>query len=280
MKRKAAPIIKLTAIPNSAPSSRPPSSPSRSPTTPQTSQTPLSSPSPEQLRQSPHTENPRDEEDVEPNSLGPLPTPPDPLSTNPDALALEAATHLLSQQLLRAHADLQTLQRIRTRALEDPEAYAQALVKGQIGQRGAVPTRPHPSTSQSVTSTRNGSEGSIGKRRKIVPRSPLEEVLTNGDAKSQRARDQPGEEAVYEPLPTPQNITRCPVIEWSKYHIVGEGLERLHRQEVLDPTVSASASAAMLASGEGHLVAGSASSRFGQRGVGLAPFDPWMDVVE
>lgn len=83
----------------------------------------------------------------------------------------------------------------------------------------------------------------------------------------EEVKDEELDEEPFEALPVPQAITRCPVIDWEKYHVVGSGLEKLHRQEVLDPSVRA-----------GDPVG--SSSRYGERGVAMARFSPWKDVVD
>ena len=40
----------------------------------------------------------------------------------------------------------------------------------------------------------------------------------------------------FPPIPGPQNIVRCPPINWSKYHIVGESLDKLHEEQKIRPT--------------------------------------------
>lgn len=35
----------------------------------------------------------------------------------------------------------------------------------------------------------------------------------------------------FEDIPGPQNIVRCPPIEWGKYRVVGEALDKLHEEE-------------------------------------------------
>lgn len=40
----------------------------------------------------------------------------------------------------------------------------------------------------------------------------------------------------FENPPAPQNVVRCPPINWAKYHIVGEPLEKLHDQQRMRPS--------------------------------------------
>lgn len=37
-------------------------------------------------------------------------------------------------------------------------------------------------------------------------------------------------------FPAPQNVIRMPPINWAKYHIIGEPLERMHEEQVKRPT--------------------------------------------
>lgn len=38
-------------------------------------------------------------------------------------------------------------------------------------------------------------------------------------------------------LPAPQNIFRCPPINWAKYHIAGDTLDKMHNEEVARPSL-------------------------------------------
>jgi hypothetical protein len=40
----------------------------------------------------------------------------------------------------------------------------------------------------------------------------------------------------FSPIPTPQNVIRCPPINWAKYHVVGESLDKLHEEQRRRPT--------------------------------------------
>lgn len=44
------------------------------------------------------------------------------------------------------------------------------------------------------------------------------------------------EPSKFDDIPGPQNVVRCPPINWSKYHIVGEPLDKLHEEQRRKPT--------------------------------------------
>lgn len=37
-------------------------------------------------------------------------------------------------------------------------------------------------------------------------------------------------------IPAPQNVVRMPPINWSKYHVVGESLDRMHEEQLRRPS--------------------------------------------
>lgn len=44
------------------------------------------------------------------------------------------------------------------------------------------------------------------------------------------------EKREWTPLPKPQDVVRCPPINWSQYAVVGESLDKLHAEQVSRPT--------------------------------------------
>ena len=119
---------------------------------------------------------------------------------NPDAIALRSAISVLQIQRGQALKDLKSLEEQKTLAVAAPEKFVQAIANG------AIQTQP----------------------KKLL------------DALNEQSRrpDQNGTEDFSQSfgnIPGPQNVVRCPAINWAKYHIVGEGLERLHQQQKLRP---------------------------------------------
>lgn len=80
----------------------------------------------------------------------------------------------------------------------------------------------------------------------------------------------------WEPLPAPQNVVRCPPINWNQYAIVGDSLEKLHRDQVERPSEGVPQRVAS----DGSLVAGGEGPRRqGDLGI-AAPYQPGRDKIE
>jgi hypothetical protein len=127
----------------------------------------------------------------------PAPEPID-FESNPDAIALRSAISILQMQRQRAAADMQTLSKAKDEAVQDPEGYVNHLVA-----RSA-------SSSVGGDGQHGGQEGGSGE-----------------DEQHDRQWTQ---------LPKPQDVVRCPPINWSQYAIVGESLDKLHAEQVSQPT--------------------------------------------
>jgi hypothetical protein len=112
---------------------------------------------------------------------------------NPDAMAMSAAISILQMQRQQAISDMQKLGKMKAAALDDPEAFLRDLNDGKLT---AVP--------------RNG-------------------VDVDDDA-SEEAEDehQMNGSSNFGQFPAAQNVVRAPPIEWAKYHIVGEPLDKMH----------------------------------------------------
>ncbi|KOS20186.1 hypothetical protein ESCO_006106 [Escovopsis weberi] len=75
-------------------------------------------------------------------------------------------------------------------------------------------------------------------------------------------------------LPRPQDVVRCPPINWSQYAVVGESLERLHAEQLAAP---AQGSPATL--GPGGVYEFRAGAQEPYRGV-ASPYSPLCDRVD
>ncbi len=157
-----------------------------------------------------------------PNFTQQLPLLPFSESDNPDAIALRNAISILQIQKEQSKRDLVSLEKIKRAAVSDPETFAQDLSAGKLQTKQSLslfqdstPTTDH--TSQDLESETeespkiSGSENILGQR---IPQSASK----------------------FGPVPGPQNIVRCPPINWAKYHVVGDSLDRLHQEQVLRPS--------------------------------------------
>ena len=163
-------------------------------------------------------------------------------STNPDAIALRSALSLLQIQRLRAIGDLQTLDEQKKSALAKPRDFAQALADGKITSRSTV--SPWNVKALDAASDDEGDEDG----RDIS--SAMSELPSDDGAGKQMI------------IPGPQNVIRCPPINWDRYHIVGEPLDKLHEDHRRRPP-----------SGEGS----STSTRPAH--TVAAPYSPWRDAI-
>ena len=184
-----------------------------------------------------------------PPAEAPKPPPPVPFSENdnPDAMALQSAISILQIQRQQSLQDMKTLQEQKIIATADPEGFARAVAAGEL------------------TTTRSG--GVIA-----GPALDLQEQgLKNGDSNAAAKLDgddsnkQPHKRSNFSDIPGAQNVVRCPPINWAKYHIVGEPLDRLHEEQRRRPTP-----------GEPHVDEEPARA---VEHVIAAPYNPWTDKL-
>lgn len=123
------------------------------------------------------------------------PPPPLPLNLedNADAIALRATISLLQMQRQQSLKDIRQLDKIRDAALEDPRGFADDLQAGKL-------------------------------KKPSITDIDLDDIEFVDDQISNHTN----EASKFGRLPNPQNIARCPPIEWSKYHIVGKPLDDMH----------------------------------------------------
>lgn len=127
-------------------------------------------------------------------------------SDNVDALALRCAASVLQFQRLRALRDLKTLERQKAAAMADPERFVTALASGKIK------TATQQNVLVSTTSDRSGGE-----------------TQQNGHGEPAFGT------AAFGNIPAPQTIVRYPPINWAKYGVVGEALDKLHEEQQTHP---------------------------------------------
>ncbi|EAW14233.1 uncharacterized protein ACLA_072660 [Aspergillus clavatus NRRL 1] len=127
-------------------------------------------------------------------------------SENPDAIALRSAISVLQLQKQQSIRDIQALEKLKKVAVADPEAFARELAAGNLAvakDQGGFVNFTHNDSAAS----RNGSDGS------------MKEVLAD-----------------IGPIPAPQNVVRMPPVNWAKYQVVGESLDRMHEDQLRRPS--------------------------------------------
>lgn len=120
------------------------------------------------------------------------------LDENADAIALRATLSLLQMQRQQSLKDIRDLDKLKDAALRDPQAFADDLRTGKL--------------SKSMT------EGITFDDVEYDSDDDTPETATNTSSKFTR-------------LPQPQNIARCPPIEWSKYHVLDKPLHDMHETQ-------------------------------------------------
>lgn len=137
-------------------------------------------------------------------------------STNTDSIALRSTLRLLMLQRERARNDIQTLEELRLQALDKPVEFIEYIqeLAGAGHPTPSSPSSDEEPTSKSAKSANSGTTSATRKR--------------NG----KRAAF-----AATKDLPKPQEIYRCPTIEWQKYHVLGAPLEKLVEEQQRRPMV-------------------------------------------
>lgn len=170
------------------------------------------------------------------------------MSDNPDAIALRAAMSILQIQRQQALRDMKTLETQKEKALEDPETFARSVSEGKIkarGMEGIIPTRDDQAGTEEDDGM-SGSENEMGS-------------LGGGDG---------GRSVSFGDIPSAQNVVRMPPVNWAKYHVVGESLDRLHDEQRARPSSGYPLRDEELRPRERA-----------PESVVAAPYNPWVDKV-
>lgn len=199
-----------------------------------------------------------------------------------DALALRAAISSLQFQKKKAQEDIRALARIRQQALEDPPRFKSQLAAGKLKEQRLTvgDLRAILDASDDDDEENDDAEGTMGEGQKgpvIGAQAELGSLndveMENSDSTAQRPAEVEeshlsglertlSTSTPFEPIPGPQNVVRMPYINWEKYHIVGEPLDRIHEQQRRWPGSFDYGRDR----GREHTVA--------------APYSPWLDHVE
>ena len=194
--------------------------------------------------------------------------PPVPISesTNPDAIALRAAMSILQLQRQQALRDMQTLERQKEAAVANPEAFAMDVASGKIKAREM-----------------RGILGSLGEVQVDLNgvnagQHAMEDSAVADDAEDRGQMEDSGDERTdpaaeaseaFGDIPSGQNVVRMPPINWAKYHIVGESLDKLHEEQRSRPVA-----------GQPHRDEDLRSKQRASEHVIASPYNPWRDKVE
>lgn len=178
-----------------------------------------------------------------------IPQPPPPVSfsenDNSDAMALRSAISILQFQRQQSQRDMKTLEEQKKVALADVEGFMDAVAAGQIRTTRSGGLIVGPDASMEMEYPTDGPQGDNNKSK------------TDSDEKAV------ARETVSMDIPGPQNVVRCPPINWAKYHIVGDPLEKLHDEQQRRPTPGQPHTDEEPTSTTEHVIA--------------APYSPWTD---
>ncbi|MCJ1306741.1 hypothetical protein MMC25_000384 [Agyrium rufum] len=184
-------------------------------------------------------------------------------SENPDAIALRSAISILQIQRKQTLSDLKELERIKNEAAANPEAFVRGLEDGTIKPVSRDLFHPSPEELIAKPPSPTGS----------LPEASS--VRMNGVATDDESANEPSQSTpvplTLNTLPGPQNIVRCPPVNWAKYHIVGDALNRIHKQQKLWPSLGEPGGS------EAASLAGM-TDRPPKTAI-AAPYDPWTNKL-
>ncbi|KAI1356501.1 hypothetical protein F5Y01DRAFT_267556 [Xylaria sp. FL0043] len=215
----------------------------------------------------------------------PAPEPID-FDSNPDVLALKSAISILQMQRRKAERDMATLDHVKRSALAEPETFLQDLKSGRIHAEGgglfAGDARDEESDRDSDSDSDGDGEKPDQNREETRPTQP--QTSSAAAAERSNIKPDPGAKKAGPPpwasIPKPQNVVRCPPINWSQYAVVGESLDKLHNEQVQRP---AQGTPAMLTSDGGFEFKGGAGGGIGKQEPYLgvaAPYAPGKDKID
>lgn len=167
-----------------------------------------------------------------------IPRPPtEPFSdkSNPDGIALRSTASLLQMQAAKAKQDLQALEQLKALAVQDPVAFTQELVAGRV---------------KTQTNTGGILGPTLGPMDSLFKDAVTEEVKNEGDKTMKNSTNASEGDTSTTPapisntaskfpqIPAPQNIVRVPPINWAKYGVVGDALDKMHEEQRTNPSPS------------------------------------------
>ncbi|CAD0090892.1 unnamed protein product [Aureobasidium vineae] len=163
-----------------------------------------------------------------------------------DAIALRAAISSLQFQRLQAQRDLRTLEDIKRQAVERPEEYRRHV----IATAHAKPLPPPWAVKDSPDQGMEDDDDAVLGASSMSEHDPVDSQseattkpspISYGSMLHSQTAKNTHQTSTFPAVPLPQDIVRCPPIEWAKYNIVGESLDRLHRDQQVRPGDAVSA---------------------------------------
>jgi hypothetical protein len=216
--------------------------------------------------------------------VGAMIAPPIAFDDNTDVLAMKSAISILQMQRTKAMADIRALDRAKRAAAADPNAFANDLAEGRVrieGDRqiaGSGGSDSESDEDEEDYKMREDTSGD-GDSADLMDRSSQNENTHQSHGKHRTSK---GEERAWTNLPKPQNVVRCPPINWAKYGVVGEPLDKLHAEQVAAPSQGLPVQlgpGGTLDLHAGDPLPGAGGEQVRVVGV-AAPYDPFKDHME
>ena len=155
---------------------------------------------------------------------------------------------------------MQKLTRTMEEALGDPEGFVKDLASGKVKHaQGGITLAPDDDDDEDEEGAEAGVRGS-------------------GSGQPAGGVNQQQQQRSWQALPVAQDVVRTPPINWSKYAVVGESLDKLHREQVSKPAQTAPATY-KAASGVYEFKGSIDGKQEPYRGV-MAPYSPDKDVID
>jgi hypothetical protein len=140
-------------------------------------------------------------------------------SENPDAIALRSAISLLQLQREKSKQDLKALAELKSVAGTDPLGFARSIQQNRAQAARSYNDILTPTLSNLTHTPSESQEG-------VKDAQPGAEMRK--DSADMAA---PTATPKFPAIPQAQNIVRCPPVNWAKYHIVGEPLDKMHEEQ-------------------------------------------------
>ena len=183
---------------------------------------------------------------IAPTQFIPQP-PPQPFSgeDSTDAIALRAAISSLQFQKKKASDDIRTLEKTRRQALDDPTRFKEELAAGRVQEKkliaGDVRAILDAESDEDDLEDEVMADATAGAERtddmedvkvpEIPDSQPSRPTTSDGKFESIPPITKKPAKPPFNTIPGPQNVVRMPHINWDKYHITGEPLDRMHEQQ-------------------------------------------------
>lgn len=122
-----------------------------------------------------------------------------------DAIALRAAISSLQFQRQKAENDIKQLRSIRDAALDRPDEFQQHVI--ETARQQAKPPKSFDFS---------------------FKHDPEDEDMDSMEAHDNRNQNGNLKSSAFGDIPRPQDVVRCPPVNWDKYNVLGEPLDKMH----------------------------------------------------